>query len=68
VYATKHKKPVSRWPSEAQRIIEASELEAIAKLWLALVEAATDGDYEARVFLAGTFGPWATEIMRTHAH
>lgn len=36
----------------------------IATLWLVGTEAANRGDIEARDFFTGTFGPWASEILR----
>jgi len=43
------------------------ELDEIAHLWLAGMNAGERGDAEARDFFRGTFGPWASEVMRRRA-
>jgi len=40
------------------------ELDNIAQYWLVASETAAGGDSEMQAFVHGTFGPWATEIMR----
>ena len=40
------------------------EFDEITQIWLAGVQAGEQGDLEARAFIAGTFGPWASELLR----
>lgn len=44
-----------------------ADLDAIAEIWLLLASDAARGDVESQVFLHRTFGPWASEIFKTHA-
>jgi len=49
---------------EIARAMSHDELEEIAQIWLAGVQAGEQGDLEASVFTNGTFGPWASELLR----
>jgi hypothetical protein len=57
----------SDWPREmravAQRLCH-DEINELTRAWLAGTAAAEQGDREARDFFRGTFGPWASEILR----
>lgn len=44
-----------------------TELETAVETWLAFESASASGDFEARTFVNGTFGPWASEMIRAQA-
>jgi hypothetical protein len=48
-------------------VFSRTELETAVALWLALETASASGDHEARAFVNGTFGPWASAIIQTNA-
>lgn len=53
----------------AQKIVLAEppssfDMDLVAQLWLDLTHAAESGDEEARIFLGGTYGPWASAFIR----
>jgi len=49
------------------RALSQKDLDDITQLWLTGTLAGDEGDIEARAFFSGTFGPWASEIMRRRA-
>ena len=47
----------------AQRMLH-DEIEGLVRVWLEFIAAGEQGDHEALVFARGTFGPWASELLR----